>query len=401
MPFVVSIIGLTVVLCWLPAASQALAQQNVTPSSGIEELRSGVHEELLRRFTNRQSTTTPAALPSQAETHRQAIASLDALERAGTTRLTLDQVLKHDGIRPLSWFYVIATGCADQLAMSRAKLSTAPLLELLLLDEGGIEIPGAAAQLKLSPFIMPVQDVAYARINTKKTTATNIPLWWLREDSHYLLLRGLMLSQRAQTNAETVTTVDDIRELRSQRRAEADRIHDLLRQLRVQSLTASVAGVDGRDESTAHLANALDQKDISGVWQSDSSYARQYLMRGRELQLKWCGFAWPESEIERRLDRTKGVFVRYELAKLGKDRFSQRIFNETGLAKALELSNCSLGNEGRIACDSIQGKFFARLEGNYLFVDIPMRKSLMRCPKRSESPDETVWITPLRMTKQN
>jgi hypothetical protein len=53
------------------------------------------------------------------------------------------------------------------------------------------------------------------------------------------------------------------------------------------------------------LRAATGDVDISGTWESDRSYTKAYLIKGRDLQLKWCGEAWSEAEIERRFERVK------------------------------------------------------------------------------------------------
>jgi hypothetical protein len=147
---------------------------------------------------------------------------------------------------------------------------------------------------------------------------------------------------------------------------------------------------------------ARDPLDVSGTWLSDSSHTREYLMKGRELQLKWCAFAWPESEVDRRVQTTGAFFVRFDLSQMGADRYQQKIFNENGYVRTVELTGCSLGKDGRISCQSTtQGPFYMRRDGRYLMMDLKIRKSGMQCPKANEPPDEETWITPVRMTRQD
>jgi hypothetical protein len=96
--------------------------------------------------------------------------------------------------------------------------------------------------------------------------------------------------------------------------------------------------------------------DLTGVWQSDFGTAegqrrsREYLRQGRELQLKWCGFAWPEAEIDRRLAVISKGFMKLEISKTaGGKGFLRRATTENGDVS----TQCSLSvRQRRMQCSS-------------------------------------------------
>jgi hypothetical protein len=75
--------------------------------------------------------------------------------------------------------------------------------------------------------------------------------------------------------------------------------------------------------AVAQPAPSRPPPDLTGVWQSDfgtaegQRHSRAYLTQGRELQLKWCGFAWPEAELDRRLAVISKGFLKWEISKTG------------------------------------------------------------------------------------
>ncbi len=154
--------------------------------------------------------------------------------------------------------------------------------------------------------------------------------------------------------------------------------------------------------------------DLSGVWQSDLSAAdaqrhiRAYLAQGRELQLKWCGFAWPESEIDRRVAIIVKSSLKWEIsATEGNKAFLRRATNETGRVITDIFRSC--GTQGdMIKCKvcPIDGSscnpddVYLRLDGQRLYLIAPVRKSQMQCPKRDASEDEAHYVSPTYLERK-
>lgn len=146
--------------------------------------------------------------------------------------------------------------------------------------------------------------------------------------------------------------------------------------------------------------SASDDIDLTGVWLTDSSFAREYMLKSREMQVRWCGFGWSDSEIERRLQATKDFFLRYEFSKVARGTFSMKTFNEVGYVKTEGLS-CFIRSDQRIECKRTSGdNWYFRLEKGYLYSDLLVHKSAMKCPGSKEPPEETQWLALFRMTRQ-
>ncbi len=87
---------------------------------------------------------------------------------------------------------------------------------------------------------------------------------------------------------------------------------------------------------------------------SDHSYMREYGLATSRMQVKWCGFGWSDSDIERRLEATKNSFVQYEFSAVTRNTFSAKISNEEGYVKTEKLS-CSIRRDQRLECKRASG----------------------------------------------
>lgn len=104
-----------------------------------------------------------------------------------------------------------------------------------------------------------------------------------------------------------------------------------------------------------HHASALPQQqlarsqpDLVGLWQTNLStsdaqrHLRDYLVRGRELQFKWCGYAWPESEIDRRVAASANSSLTWEITRVaGGTEYLRRATNDMGEVSSRVLNSCN------------------------------------------------------------
>lgn len=142
--------------------------------------------------------------------------------------------------------------------------------------------------------------------------------------------------------------------------------------------------------------------DTSGEWQEDKSYGRQYFMRAREIQLRWCGYQWPEAEVERRLAVTANIPpLKIGLTGAGIDSFKYRSDNGSEPPKTQQLSGCTISDGKYVLCrlDQTGASVRWHIAGAQLYMAIHMAKSQMNCPKKSEPPDEHEWIAVFRLSK--
>ena len=176
----------------------------------------------------------------------------------------------------------------------------------------------------------------------------------------------------------------------------------------VFTVSCSVAESSRTTQSTKAQTDE-SPPDLSGTWESDPSYTRDFLLKGRELQLRWCGFGWPESDIDRRLEAVKGSWIRHAYRKTGPMSYAVSMLNDKGESRTKTLTECALTEDRRIKCRALlsqgrtaglQGSEWFRLDGGYLWLDYQAHKREMQCPRASEGPDETAWISQGRMAKK-
>lgn len=171
-----------------------------------------------------------------------------------------------------------------------------------------------------------------------------------------------------------------------------------------------------------HHAAALSQQsqahgepDLVGIWQTDLStgdaqrHIRDYLIRGRELQFKWCGYAWPESEIDRRVAATAKSSLTWEISRMaGGAGYLRRATNEKGEVASRVLSSCA-EQGGMLKCRQTclpgdrtctPSDVYLRLDGERLYMLAPVQKSMMRCPKTDSSADETHYLSPAYLERR-
>jgi hypothetical protein len=151
--------------------------------------------------------------------------------------------------------------------------------------------------------------------------------------------------------------------------------------------------------------------EIAGDWLLDKSYAQQYFTFAADLQKRFCGYNWPSTGIARRVQVMNNMPnpPTLSLKKNGTTYTRITTDGDTGPETKL-LSNCALITSNRVRCETGSHKFadkgypdwdaaYFRRDGQYLFIEIPMHKTLMQCPKSKEPPDEVQW-TSLRYRRQ-
>jgi hypothetical protein len=86
---------------------------------------------------------------------------------------------------------------------------------------------------------------------------------------------------------------------------------------------------------------------------------------------------------------------------VGAGRYQQKILNENGYAKTVELTGCALSQEeGRIACQSMQRPTTcAGMDPTWWWISRSARASWC-APTPKCQPDEEAWVTPIWMTRQ-
>ncbi len=154
----------------------------------------------------------------------------------------------------------------------------------------------------------------------------------------------------------------------------------------------------------------LPAPDLTGTWQSNfqspaaQMHVREYLTRGRQLQEQWCGFAWPASEIDRRLSVISRGRLKWEIEKTAGGRaYWRTTSNESGRSKRDLLAYCENRPDAILKCKILcpsedaacrPGDLFLRVEARRLYLLTPMRKSEMQCEGANVPPDQTEWTSP-------
>ncbi len=155
--------------------------------------------------------------------------------------------------------------------------------------------------------------------------------------------------------------------------------------------------------------------NLEGLWQSDlanadaQKHARIYLEQGRELQLKWCGSAWPESEIDRRLSVISTAVVQWLMTVTGGGKALLRTVSSQGKPSAMTvLTACEPAPDSMLKCKVLcpetekecrPGSEYLRLDGQRLYVFAALRKSQMQCAGASSGPDEVRFVSPIYLEK--
>jgi hypothetical protein len=146
--------------------------------------------------------------------------------------------------------------------------------------------------------------------------------------------------------------------------------------------------------------------DITGTWVFDTTSVREYFTIGMRLQRDWCGYSWSSDELEARIrvGETPGTFPKLSFTKVDDHTYAKTIYPAPGQPETTRLSNCEVIADGRLRCDKpsrlfaarglpdLDAEYFRRAD-HYLFIDIPVHKSMMQCPKGKELPDEVKWNT--------
>lgn len=154
---------------------------------------------------------------------------------------------------------------------------------------------------------------------------------------------------------------------------------------------------------------------LAGLWQSDLAssegqrHVRAYLQQGRELQLKYCGVAWPESEIDRRLSVLSRDIVQWRMDVTGGGKALLRMVSGPGKPSRITvLAFCEPAADAMLKCkvlcpeneeDCRPGDEYLRLEGSKLYVFAPIRKSQMQCAAKETAAEEVSFVSPFYLEK--
>ena len=147
--------------------------------------------------------------------------------------------------------------------------------------------------------------------------------------------------------------------------------------------------------------------ELVGTWVYDLDFVGEYLRKGAELQKKWCGYSWPESEIKRRekFIRTdaarNGCPLIYIISYLGGDSLELKIENNRHEKKVKIIYECKRQQPNLFVCKQSPPSdqpFVFRYDGQYFYLMLKMTPNMMKCQVKSSKPSE-VWIAVVRFKR--
>jgi hypothetical protein len=223
-------------------------------SARTQQLRKQAYEQLLIEMTQKLCAGDSAMssgsdlTPDQSQKYRTAIDSIAVLDRSGEAYISLDRAWKMGpAIMKAAGFYLITMGCVDKVLYSRSELRDDPMVRTLFFSSNGEERKGEARKLGISMLghffaedstgTRDTKDIW--RVDLDKASVRRVPVWWLLEDAHIILLRELVLQPSDNWREEALRIIAKIGELRSSHmHADADsaeaRINGLLSALELK-----------------------------------------------------------------------------------------------------------------------------------------------------------------------
>jgi hypothetical protein len=146
---------------------------------------------------------------------------------------------------------------------------------------------------------------------------------------------------------------------------------------------------------------------LVGKWVFDVDFSGEYLRKGAELQKRWCGHGWTESEIARREKNVRndaiqnGPPVTYDFREISIGSLEVKMLNNRNESKVKVISSCEKQSGNTFSCkDSLSSeqRFVFRTDGEFLFIMVRLTPDMMNCDLKSTSPKE-VWIDVMRLKK--
>jgi len=148
-------------------------------------------------------------------------------------------------------------------------------------------------------------------------------------------------------------------------------------------------------------------QEIVGTWYFDIEYVPEYLKNGSELQKKWCGYGWSESEIKRRLQSIrndaakKGCPIIFRFSPINEVRLNLSTKNNDNLNKKKIIHSCRKQEPNLIVCEQTPtsvAPFSFRYDGVHFYAMLKITPKQMNCKIVSSSPSE-IWLPVLRFKR--